>query len=172
MFCVCRPSSKWELGGDTIHEEQVYETDNEHKTSSLPRARDMFADHSVDLSRWRSTDRLKSLCKGIDLTQTTDDEVQKSQSLPRSVHRKEGKTHHRIKPWLNVCKTIISTKGFVTIKELVDICEKRKAHFTSRQDQEFQGFESTDELLDCMGVATEKVRDASNSIWTDQGTSV
>lgn len=151
------PSFKWELGGDTIHEDKVFETDNEMNTNSLPRPNDLFKQHDIELTRWQSTDRLKSLCKGIDLNHATDDETSKSQSLPRVSHKKEPRAHHRTKPWLNVCQTVTATKGSITAKELIDICEKKKAHFTARQDHEFQGFESIDELLDCMGIAVDKV---------------
>ena len=150
----CRPSSKWDLGGDTIHEDEIFESE---MATTLPSPKELFKKHEVDLSRWKSTDRLKSLCKSIDLNQTTDDEMTKSNSLPRIPQRKEARVHHRTKPWLNVCKTILSTKGCISTKELADICEKKKAHFTARQDHEFQGFETIEELLDCMGVATNKV---------------
>lgn len=145
------------MGGHTIHEDKVFEADNEMSTKSLPRPNDLFKQHKIELGRWQSTDRLKSLCKGIDLNQTTDDEGTKSQSLPRSTHKKESRVHHRTKPWLNVCATVIATKGSIMSKELIDICEKKKAHFTAHQDHEFQGFETIDELLDCMGVSTQKV---------------
>lgn len=137
-----------------IHEDEIYQTDNE-KTMSLPRPDDAFKDRTnLDLTRWQSTDRLKSLCNGIDLNQMTDDEV----SMAASSHRRETRTsHQRTKPWLNVCRTILSSKGKITVKELLAICEKRKVHFTSRQDRDFQGFESIDELFDCLGVAMEKV---------------
>ena len=154
---ICRPSSKWDLGGDTIHEDQVYETDNE-RCYTLPRPKDSSFTNPPDPHRWQSTDRLRSLCKGIDLAQSTDDEASRSQaSIPRSAHRREQRAHHRIKPWISVLKSILSTKGCVDTKELVEICEKKKAHFTTRQDQSFQGFDTIDELLDCMGVSVDKV---------------
>lgn len=152
----CRPSSKWELGGDTIHEDQVYETDNE-KCYTLPRPKDSTITETPDLHRWQSTDRLRSLCKGIDLGQSTDEESSRSQAIPRSSHRREQRSHQRTKPWISVLKSLLATKGSVETKELIEICEKKKAHFTTRQDQSFQGFDTIDELLDCMGVSVDKV---------------
>ncbi|XP_067937019.1 uncharacterized protein [Watersipora subatra] len=156
-----RPRTKWDLGGDTIHEDQVFMADS---TNSLPRSKEAFNTHDVNLNRWQSTDRLKSLCKGIDLNQTTDDEGTRSQSMPRNAHRKDAKSHHRTKPWVNVCKTILSTKGIITTRELMDVCEKKKAHFTARQDRDFQGFATVDELLDCYGIAVSKLRDCADVV--------
>lgn len=160
-----RPSSRWDLGGDVIHEDEVYQTDNE-KNTSLPQLADAFKDRtSIDLTRWQSTDRLKSLCRGIDLNQTTDDEM----SMSLTSHKREVRqSHERIKPWLNVCQTILTSKGKITAKELLGICEKKKAHFTNRQDHDFKGFESIEELFDCMGVSMEKVGDIIMVIYSTE----
>ena len=47
--------------------------------------------------------------------------------------------------------------GKITVAELMDICQKKKAHFSSQQDRDFTGFQTVDEMIDCMGVDMIKV---------------
>lgn len=140
-----RPSSKWELGGDTIHEDEIFQNEAE-RTMSLPRLRNKS---DIELSRWGSSDQLK----GSDMRKTADDDLPVS-----SAEKRDTRSHQRPKPWLKICKGVLSNKGKITTKDLVSICEKEKVHFTSQQDSDFPGYETAEDMFDCMGISVHKVR--------------
>lgn len=148
MCIFNRPSSKWELGGDTIHEDEIFQNEAE-RTMSLPRLKNKS---EVDISRWASSDQLKALCKGIDLNETMDDEV-----FVSTKEKPDTRESQRPKPWLKICKSILSGKGKITVKDLINVCEKEKVHFTSQQDQDFVGYETAEDMFDCMGISVHKV---------------